>query len=367
VRNAWRLLWAAVRHDVDHIIIAEPGAIADFLVIPMLDFLGYSIVAHGTEILHYIHPDRSKLNTAERHHLKRFFLGAAAVLQSSNAGIRLLRECLPEPERSILVYPAVDPTTLPSSSPVVIEALKNRYNVKNEPVILSIARLDIDKGQDVLLRAFAQVLQSHPEVKLIVGGEGPQRAALEESAHSLNIAEAVCFAGPIPAAEVLAHHELSSFFVMPSRSERRFEGFGIVYLEAALGRRTAVAGNHGGVSEAVEDGVTGLLVDPAAADSVAAAMRRLLDDPGYREQLSENAYVRATTEFTLPRMAERLDGWCEVVALNERSRKWRSLKLVVWIVRLALVSMGRIPRAAVRFLMSSETSQNGDVPFPPTE
>jgi phosphatidylinositol alpha-1,6-mannosyltransferase len=367
IRNAWRLLWAVIRHDIDHIIIAESGAIADFLVIPLPNFVGYSVVAHGTEILNYLHPSRARLDAAQRHRMKRFFEGADAVIQSSNAGIRLLRECRIEHERSILVYPTVDPATLPKSSPEVGDALKDRYGLGNERVVLSIARLDIDKGQDVLLKAFARVLKSHPDVKLIIGGEGPRRKALEEMARSLKIAGAVCFAGLIPASEIVAHHELSSFFVMPSRSAKRFEGFGIVYLEAALCQRTSVAGNHGGVSEAVEDGVTGVLVDPADQDSVAAAMIRLFDDSGYCERLSEKAYDRATTEFSLLRMAERLDGWLDASAPIERTRQWRSLRLAFWTIRLAFVSIWRLPRAGVRFLMNRGTSRPVDVPATTSE
>jgi glycosyltransferase involved in cell wall biosynthesis len=80
---------------------------------------------------------------------------------------------------------------------------------------------------------------------------------------------------------------------MPSRSVERFEGFGIVFIEAAHRRRTSVAGNHGGSPEAVDDGITGLVVVPTDVEAVAQAMAKLTDDEELRESLARKAQERA--------------------------------------------------------------------------
>jgi phosphatidylinositol alpha-1,6-mannosyltransferase len=91
-----------------------------------------------------------------------------------------------------------------------------------------------------------------------------------------------------------------------------WEGFGIVFLEAALSGRPSVAGRTGGAGDAVVDGVTGLLVDPESPDELTNALRRLLADRTLREQLGGAGLERARTQFTSGAAAARLRaqvGW----------------------------------------------------------
>jgi phosphatidyl-myo-inositol dimannoside synthase len=85
------------------------------------------------------------------------------------------------------------------------------------------------------------------------------------------------------------------------------EGFGIVFLEAAAAGVTQVAGNSGGSAEAVEDGETGVVVDrPRDVGDVAAALRRLIDDPGLRVRMGNSARARAEACFDYDVLAPRL-------------------------------------------------------------
>ena len=105
-------------------------------------------------------------------------------------------------------------------------------------------------------------------------------------------------------------------FVMVSRESRRpalFEGFGIVYLEAALAGRPALAGASGGVPDAVVDEETGLLVDPLSVPAVTAAALRLLDDPELADSLGERARRRAERDFTWEVAVGRMERCLESV------------------------------------------------------
>jgi phosphatidylinositol alpha-1,6-mannosyltransferase len=84
-----------------------------------------------------------------------------------------------------------------------------------------------------------------------------------------------------------AAYELCDVFVMPSRvlSGLDWEGFGIVFLEAALAGRPAIGGRTGGTADAIDDQVTGLLVDPEAPGALTQTIRRLLNDPDLRQRL----------------------------------------------------------------------------------
>jgi len=352
IRNAWQLMWVVIRHRISDVIIGDAGAIADYLEVPRPTLVRYSVVTHGTEILNFLHPLHSELDTTGRDRLIQFFHDAHAIIHNSDASLRLIEECGLDSQKCMLVYPAVEAITPPFPTPELAENLKRKYGLKDEPVVLSVARLDTDKGQDVLLRAFSRVLISHPDVKLIIVGDGPQHDSLKRLTNSLDIERSVCFAGQIPSSELSAHHELSSFFVMVSRSVDRFEGFGIVYIEAALCKRTSVAGNQGGVPEAVEDGVTGLLVDPTDTDDIAKAIIRLLDDPEYREILAGSAFERASDQFNLQRMAEQLlvRGGFATQPLPGLAEK--TLGLAQWFFSLALVSLRYMPHALRKVLFN---------------
>jgi len=345
IQNGWRLLWLVFRHRITHVVFGDAGAIVDLLVTPRPDFVAYSLVAHGTEILKYLHPSHSELDEMERDRLRQFISGAQAIIHSNNATLRLIEESGLSCERCLLVYPAVEPGTQQPPTLEQVQMSKGRYGIGDDPVVLSVARLGADKGQDVLLKAFSQVLISHPDTKLIIGGDGPARGSLESLANALNIEESVRFAGRIPAHEMSAHHQLSSFFAMASRSIQRFEGFGIVYIEAALCERASVAGNQGGVPEAVEDGVTGLLVDPTDANAVAEALVCLLDDTAYRDRLAKAAIERALTQFNLRKMGEDLLERKELFIGPFPGHAWKIVSLAAWIIRLLLKSVRRLPHA----------------------
>jgi phosphatidylinositol alpha-1,6-mannosyltransferase len=248
----------------------------------------------------------------------------------------------------LLVYPAVDLEASARQPPEFADRLKQRYGLSNESILLCVARLDTDKGQDILLKALPLVLAEHPDAKLILVGEGPMYEELERLAVALKIEDSVIFTGEVPSDELAAFYTLCSFFVMPSRSVKRVEGFGIVYLEAALFQRTSVAGNQGGVPEAVIDGLTGLLVDPMSTEEVATGIIRLLDEPEFRETLAARAQDRVLSEFQIDHMAERLLREGSVFGQAGVGVGRRNVGLAIWAFQLAVVSYKGMIRDLLR-------------------
>ena len=136
------------------------------------------------------------------------------------------------------------------------------------PVVVTLARLDPQKGLTYLLRAAAEL----PDVEFVVAGEGPERAALEREARALGVADRVAFVGfRHDTAALLAGADV---FVLPSLNE----GLPLAVLEAMAAARPVVATAVGGTPEVVRDGETGLLVPPGDARALAAAIRELLHD-----------------------------------------------------------------------------------------
>jgi glycosyltransferase involved in cell wall biosynthesis len=163
------------------------------------------------------------------------------------------------------------------------------------PWLVAIARLVPQKGLDVAVEALAR-LQNERTV-LVVVGEGPERGKLAELALRLGVGDRVALPGR--AGDVATLLERAAVFVHPAR----WEGFGLVLLEAMLAGRAVVATSVSAIPEIVVDGETGLLVQPDDPRALAGAIDRLLADQGERERLGSAGRERANVEFSVARMA----------------------------------------------------------------
>ena len=162
-----------------------------------------------------------------------------------------------------------------------------RYRLDGCFVYVSVCRLLEKKGVDHAIRAFAGIAATHPDSRYLVVGEGPYRANLEAIARSCGVADRMVFTGAVADADLVDHYVLGDVFVMPNRrlANGDTEGFGLVFLEANACGLPVVAGSDGGSSDAVQDGVNGLLVDGHQVASIRAAMLALYRDAGLRARL----------------------------------------------------------------------------------
>jgi glycosyltransferase involved in cell wall biosynthesis len=192
---------------------------------------------------------------------------------------------------------------LPRGAVRVIESAVPEFAVERangdrpRRLIGTTARLDRQKGLDVLLRA----LPALPEVDLEIVGDGPERAALEALAREAGVAERVRFAGWSDAArDWLPRWDA---FVLPSR----FEGLPLSILEAMLAELPVVATDVGSTAEAVRDGVTGRLVAAEDHEALAAALRDVLADPERARALGRAGRALALERFTARAQARRYE------------------------------------------------------------
>ncbi len=177
------------------------------------------------------------------------------------------------------------------------------------PTVVTVSRLaDRYKGHDVLVRALALVRRQVPDVEWVVVGDGPLRGEIESQVRAAGIQDTVRFVGAVSDQERDDWLRRADLLAMPSRlPEGRLagEGFGIVYLEAGAFGKPVVAGNVAGALDAVEDGETGLLVDPTDAAAVAEAIATLLLDRSRAARMGAAGAERAR-RFAWPVMAERV-------------------------------------------------------------
>jgi glycosyltransferase involved in cell wall biosynthesis len=161
------------------------------------------------------------------------------------------------------------------------------------PLVGSLGRLDEQKGYDVLVRALAAL----PGVTAVLVGDGPERSRLERLAGDVGVGDRLVVTGWKEDARAY----LSSFdvFVLPSR----YEAFPLSILEAMLAELPVVASDVGGVSEAVVDGQTGLLVPVEDPEALAGAIRAALE-PATRERLGRRGRERALARFSVSAMVD---------------------------------------------------------------
>jgi glycosyltransferase involved in cell wall biosynthesis len=153
----------------------------------------------------------------------------------------------------------------------------------DDTLVLTIARLSYEKGVDVLIDAAAILRESRTGVKVVVLGDGPDRAELEAKIQEQGLGEVVLLAGFH--SDVWPALAAADIVCMPSKSE----GMPNVLLEAMAASKPVVAAAVGGIPEAVVSDENGILVPPSDAPALAAALGRLMDDPETARRLSQAA------------------------------------------------------------------------------
>lgn len=170
-----------------------------------------------------------------------------------------------------------------------------RHGLEGRFTFLSVCRLVEKKGIDNAIRAFRSVSAAHPEARFVVVGWGEFEARLRAIAAEEGLTERVIFAGRVADDELADYYRLGDVFVMPNRRmpDGDTEGFGLVFLEANRCGLPVVAGRDGGSTDAVQDGLNGLVVDGHSVPAIAEAMRRLAEDPALYDRLREGGLRRS--------------------------------------------------------------------------
>jgi glycosyltransferase involved in cell wall biosynthesis len=206
-------------------------------------------------------------------------------------------------ERTVTVHEGIDVDHVRSALPVnVHEAF---WLPHHAPVVGNVAALVPHKGQRHLIEAARLVLQTMPDVRFVILGEGELREALERQVREHHLEKHVLLPGF--RTDVLGCIKGFDLFAMSSVTE----GLGTSLLDAMACSRAVVATRTGGIPEVVEDGVTGVLVPPRNAHAMAEAILRLLRDAPLRQRMGEAGWHRVVERFTVERM---IDGTADVYA-----------------------------------------------------
>ncbi len=281
----WQSAWAAVRARR----VLGPYAVC--------------AAVHGREVLtmHYAGWGASGLYDRAR----RYTMGAVdRLFPGSNYALRLVREKqIAYRSAEVVHYGCNVERFVPGGG----EEKRRELGLEGKKVMVTLSRLVPRKGIDTTLEALPAIVRAVPDMIYLVAGSGPDRARLTALAERLGVLPWVRFLGMVPDAEVPPLLTMADLFVMPAREERPdVEGFGLVFLEANACGTAVIGSTSGGISDAVLDGETGLLVPPEAPGPLADAAIRLLNDAALRRRLGETGRTRVLRDFTWERMAVQL-------------------------------------------------------------
>jgi glycosyltransferase involved in cell wall biosynthesis len=232
----------------------------------------------------------------------------------SRATCDALRERGVEAERIHLIPPGCDP------QPFLVErntdAFRAQYGLTGKRVILSAGRLVRRKGIDRFVsHCLPQIIAHYPDVVLLVAGGNPEGAVVHtenmadrvmEEACRAGIGEQVVITGRLSEEDLATAFQLSELFVLPAVPiTGDMEGFGIVLLEAGAAHLPVVASRLGGISDAVADGESGVLVTPGDDAGLVNQICALLGNPERSRAMGQAGFERVMADFTWDKIAQR--------------------------------------------------------------
>jgi phosphatidylinositol alpha-1,6-mannosyltransferase len=207
-----------------------------------------------------------------------------------------------DPASALVLTPCPDPSLLQAGMEVDARAA---HDLVGKKVLLSVGRFVPRKGFDRLIRLLPELRKTCGDVVLVLAGAGAEEGRLRDEGVRSGVSAQVRFVVAPDRVSLAALYRAADLFALAVRpSTHDVEGFGLVFLEAALFGLPSVSTRCGGVPEAVEDDVTGLLADPESESDLYEKLRRLLLDADDAARLGRAARDRATSGFRWPARAE---------------------------------------------------------------
>jgi L-malate glycosyltransferase len=224
----------------------------------------------------------------------RYRAAARIVAISRWSAERVLRSGI-SADKVAIVYEGVELPALPSAQRR--SEARSRFGVApDEPLLGCVGALSPDKGQEWLIRALAELRKKFPSAKLLLAGTGPCRERLQTLAREAGVSDVVIFAGFI--SDVESVYAALDVFLLPSF----FEALSNALMSAMAYAIPSIAFNLGGPAEVIEDGKSGLLVEPANTDALCTTITKILGDAAFASGVGAHGRRRIEQDFSAAKM-----------------------------------------------------------------
>jgi glycosyltransferase involved in cell wall biosynthesis len=226
--------------------------------------------------------------------------GRRAIAISQAVNDHLVRDFKIPQARVNLVASGVDTNNFHAVTADEKYRLRQKYNLKDEPVAGIIARLSEVKGQDILIKAMSHVLKEIPHAKLLIIGEGKTEVALRALTDEFKLSKSIFFYPIVNRTQEIL--PMLDVFVMPSRQE----GLGLSVMEAHAAGIAVVASNVGGLPTLIEDGVTGFLVPAENEAELARKIVHILENKELAKKMGEAGRMNVLKNHRADQMVEKI-------------------------------------------------------------
>jgi len=225
------------------------------------------------------------------------FWGKKVIAISEAVEAHLIKDMKIKKEDIRLIHNGIDCRKFKVADLGQINQFRQKFGIKNDPVVGIIARLSDVKGHIYLIEAFSQVLEYKPHTQLLIAGDGKMKAQLVELSKNLGADNNVIF---IPAGEDISLVlSVMDIFVMPSIQE----GLGLAIMQAQALGLPVIGSSVGGIVSLISDSQTGLLVPVGDSERIAKSILKLLNDKNLAARLGQNAKRNIEENFSLEKMA----------------------------------------------------------------
>lgn len=313
------------KNNIEHILVGHIlplGTVA--YLISRITKTKYSVFLHGMDFTLALQQPRKKRLA------KRILENAENIICLNSYVARLVGEFLgAEFENKItVVNPGVEIRTARNPANALqngagaqlITQIKEKYNLQNKIVLLTVGRLVERKGVDMALKSLPIALKEIPNLFYAIVGRGEELENYQQQIIDNNLQNNAIIIADGDDEEKNAWYDLCDIFIMPARTlfagsilqstgnrlPCDFEGFGIVFLEANLAGKPVIAGDSGGVRDAVVDGYTGLLVNPESINEIVNSIVKLAKNKKLRDKLGTQGKTRAINEFNWGKQVQKI-------------------------------------------------------------
>ncbi|WP_283403314.1 glycosyltransferase family 4 protein [Halorubrum sp. DM2] len=300
-------LWLSRKQKIDYIYCPTwfPTGLYSIMISKIT--VAESIIAvHGREVVYSDENLRKKLIQRLNSVQSLILRSASIVVTVSSYTKNKLVEIGVPAEKIHIIYNGVKPSDFETDE---IHPVIEREGLSSDNILLTVSRLESRKGHDTVIRALPNILKDQPDTTYLIAGTGSEKESLRELAKEIGVYDHIFFLGYVPQEDLPKLYNSSDVFVMPARRDGdSVEGFGIVFLEANAAEKPVIGGRHGGITDAIQNGESGLLVEPEDEDELAGNVVELLSNKRKAISMGKAGLERCKNKFTWGHVADRLVG-----------------------------------------------------------
>jgi phosphatidyl-myo-inositol dimannoside synthase len=295
----WRGAMVLARNRQIHVVFGGSALVTPLVLLLGRVFRRRAIVlTHGLDVMHR--------NLFYQWLCARWLRFCDCVVANSHYTAALVKSKQIAQERILVIPPGVDVERF--SGPADVVATKRRWSIEGKKIILFVGRLAKRKGvKEFIEKSLVDIVREIPETVFLIVGDNPTDSLahhdnvvgeINETVSRLGLNEQVRLLGALSDDEVVRLYQACDVVVLPALDMKDdIEGFGIVALEAAAAGKPVVATRVGGITDAVEDGRSGILVEPGCYEGLSRTVAELLRNFESGTALGQYGRCRASQKF----------------------------------------------------------------------